>query len=765
MGAAPLKLLVLGSGRMAARHIEAARRTGLVPVGATGRDSAAAAAREAALGVPVYADVDAAFAAAAPDLVVVATPTDTHLDMLERAHAHGVPALVEKPLCEWSVTDDGLGGEFSRARAVVAASVSLPHAVAHTELANPALQMLYALAAKGAVGRIEDVSAVLAGGGSGGAEDPTTPWSEAQRLRRLYDHAVHLVYLVERAFDRAPDALWPVHLNAVPGREALRAEMGFREAGARTAAGGYVSFDFGAPVPFQKSVKVLGTKGFVEWTLSEGREHLKLVLGRRGRPLRFAREAAGDALLRRFAAAVVRFRAGEAPEAALAAAGATGLAAGLRTAELSAALIAAHVERRAAAWAFVAAWPALSFAEIARGTTGFFTDERRAPFFEVLQHATWAALTWRDPAAHTFARLVERLRGLDRLAEEHLRWALSQIERHGDFDPDEVTRMSYAGAFSNIRILRFDNKCNQECLFCNVMTEAHDRMETDTTGAMRIVDRALASGERKFTFTGGEPTIRNDLKEVVRYARRRGAGNLDMQSNAIRCADKSYAYRLADAGLRTAMISFHSHIAKISDYLTHKPGTWEKTVQGIRNLSELGVTVRLNHVLTSANYKLLEAYLVWIDRTFPAVRDLDIMLNQHTGNGLNFPFLLPRLSEIRPVLARALPLAERLGLRVNNALTIPPCGFGGRPELTLEYQRLRAFEADGRSGDVFTHFLAREKVKGPRCGECVFDRFCLGVWKGYAELHGFGDLEPVRDRAALDTAAPDYTPAAVRSAG
>lgn len=94
-----LKIAVLGCGRiggMHARNVAAHPRAELATVYDIHRPSAEAVA--GALGVPVAASAEAAFADPRVDAVLIATATETHADYIERAVAAGKPALCEKPI-------------------------------------------------------------------------------------------------------------------------------------------------------------------------------------------------------------------------------------------------------------------------------------------------------------------------------------------------------------------------------------------------------------------------------------------------------------------------------------------------------------------------------------------------------------------------------------------------------------------------------------------------------------------------------------------
>jgi radical SAM protein with 4Fe4S-binding SPASM domain len=99
-----------------------------------------------------------------------------------------------------------------------------------------------------------------------------------------------------------------------------------------------------------------------------------------------------------------------------------------------------------------------------------------------------------------------------------------------------------------------------------------------------------------FSLTGGEPLLRSDLEEIIRHAR-----SLGLQVNLVTngtLADAGRAQSLFDAGLRTAQVSVESPHEKVHDQLTGTPGSWQKTMKGIRAMKEAGISVQTNTTVT-----------------------------------------------------------------------------------------------------------------------------------------------------------------------
>ncbi len=102
-----------------------------------------------------------------------------------------------------------------------------------------------------------------------------------------------------------------------------------------------------------------------------------------------------------------------------------------------------------------------------------------------------------------------------------------------------------------------------------------------------------------FSFTGGEPLLREDLEDMIRLARRAGL-QVNLITNGTR-ADRRRARSLFKAGLRTAQVSVESLDPETHDLLTARPGSFPKTLEGIRCLQAAGISVQTNTTMTAVN--------------------------------------------------------------------------------------------------------------------------------------------------------------------
>jgi predicted dehydrogenase len=140
------RIAVVGAGLIGAAHVARLKASATcAPVAIVDPAPAARAVAEGA-GVPLFATLDALFAATGVDGVVVASPNRCHVEQALQCIERGVAVLVEKPLAD-TVAE---GERLAAAVAATGARVLVGHHRAH----NPILRRAKALIDEGRLGRV-----------------------------------------------------------------------------------------------------------------------------------------------------------------------------------------------------------------------------------------------------------------------------------------------------------------------------------------------------------------------------------------------------------------------------------------------------------------------------------------------------------------------------------------------------------------------------------------------------------------------------------
>ncbi|MEW6200850.1 MAG: radical SAM protein, partial [bacterium] len=138
-------------------------------------------------------------------------------------------------------------------------------------------------------------------------------------------------------------------------------------------------------------------------------------------------------------------------------------------------------------------------------------------------------------------------------------------------------------------LLRLGFECNEKCVFCNFIPETEpDVKRVNLEEAKSFIERFAKTTNPQLSISGGEPTLRKELPELISYARSLGIPQVQIQTNATLITEK-FAQTLKEAGLTEAFVAFHSHVPEIQDWLTGLKGSFEKAVNGIKNCLKVGI--------------------------------------------------------------------------------------------------------------------------------------------------------------------------------
>jgi len=147
--------------------------------------------------------------------------------------------------------------------------------------------------------------------------------------------------------------------------------------------------------------------------------------------------------------------------------------------------------------------------------------------------------------------------------------------------------------------------CNLRCRFCyagcHCTRGPADRAgELDTAAMKRILEIIWHEAKvPSVSFTGGEPTTRPDLPELVEHARGLGL-RTNLITNGTRLTVEGVR-RLVEAGLNSAQVSVEGTSAELHDAVTQVRGSFERSLACLHDLRRAGVFVHANTTLNRLN--------------------------------------------------------------------------------------------------------------------------------------------------------------------
>ena len=142
-------------------------------------------------------------------------------------------------------------------------------------------------------------------------------------------------------------------------------------------------------------------------------------------------------------------------------------------------------------------------------------------------------------------------------------------------------------------LLEVTERCNLRCRFCFACggEGAREPGLDELKDAIREIVRQC--GSPLLQLSGGEPTLRDDLAELVRFAKEAGCSYVQLNTNGLRLArEPAYARRLAEAGLDIVFLQFDGTREEIYETLRGAP-LLEVKKEAIRVCGEARIGVTL----------------------------------------------------------------------------------------------------------------------------------------------------------------------------
>ena len=141
------------------------------------------------------------------------------------------------------------------------------------------------------------------------------------------------------------------------------------------------------------------------------------------------------------------------------------------------------------------------------------------------------------------------------------------------------------------------NRCQCACARCAVRGgERTPAPELTGEEIKKLIAEAARLGAREASFFGGEPLLREELPDLVRFTRGLGL-RATLTTNGL-LLDGTAAAKLAEAGLSRAGISLDDPSPEVHDRARGIPGLWEKAAAAAQHLIKLGVPVDISFCAT-----------------------------------------------------------------------------------------------------------------------------------------------------------------------
>jgi len=224
-------------------------------------------------------------------------------------------------------------------------------------------------------------------------------------------------------------------------------------------------------------------------------------------------------------------------------------------------------------------------------------------------------------------------------------------------------------------MIEIEPKCNFDCNFCfnraSFAHEGHHGEGLKKEEAKKMIDGFKEAGVSDVRFTGGEPLLRSDIFELIKYAKEKGLG-VKLNTNGSLIKNYKTAEKLAKY-LNYILFSMHTYDSQKDEEITGFKGSFQRKVRAIKWLKKAGIkTIRISTIGTRDNllnlekfYKLLKELKIdlWaVNRLIP------VQAEKEGFNRRNALLLINKVTEIKKDIFK-----NNISLRLHIINAIPLC--------------------------------------------------------------------------------------------
>jgi radical SAM protein with 4Fe4S-binding SPASM domain len=249
---------------------------------------------------------------------------------------------------------------------------------------------------------------------------------------------------------------------------------------------------------------------------------------------------------------------------------------------------------------------------------------------------------------------------------EKLIFTVSTLAQTEEVDPISYLDLKKIEPFSQeysapLRVdMALTFRCQNTCVHCYA-GGSHETDELTTDEWKQVIDRLHEVGVFILTFTGGEPTLKEDLPELLSYGQNKGLVT-GLITNGRGLTDKKYVKSLEASGLDFVQVTLESHKPKIHDLMSGEDGSWKETVAGIKNLIPTQIYTTTNTTLSKHNAGEFLETMDFLKELGVAAFGCNSLIYSGKARDVIDDFVLP-LEDLKILLPKVHDKAAKLGLK------------------------------------------------------------------------------------------------------
>lgn len=274
------------------------------------------------------------------------------------------------------------------------------------------------------------------------------------------------------------------------------------------------------------------------------------------------------------------------------------------------------------------------------------------------------------------------------------------------------------------------NKCNNRCLMCS------NPPDYSQSGGYRVEDLLQRIGkinpkEGEVYLTGGEPTLHPDFLKLLSILRKKcPEAKIVLDTNGRMFCYLDFLKKTLDNGKMEFQVSLCGHNKVLFEKITRAKGSFEQTVEGIKNILALKSNnneVEVRVVIHRLTLPHLDKIYSFVRKSFPQIERLIFIFMEYEGiAGINRKMIGVTYREARPYLEKLFSKTKKSPFEIR---------FYHFPLCVLS----------SKFWPYIWRTLPKEEVTFlSKCKQCCHREHCLGIHRDYLKYMGEEEFHPLR---------------------
>jgi len=283
--------------------------------------------------------------------------------------------------------------------------------------------------------------------------------------------------------------------------------------------------------------------------------------------------------------------------------------------------------------------------------------------------------------------------------------------------------------------IKLGSRCNNNCIFCTANNKINEMSTNEIKNIIKGIDKKQHD---TITLTGGEPTIRKDFYQICKHIKEKGF-NLIIQTNGRMFSYPKFTKKITKLGITKICVSLHG-LKKTHDNISKVNGSFQQTINGIKNLKKLNVFVSINFVINKYNLNEMQDFTkilpsLNVDKIQYSWLEPNDKIKEYSKNAVKF-------SDVTKNLFMCLELLKNTKIKTF-MVGIPPCILGEKYErCNLSPPDMLIYLKEQRYS--YNKNTRNEKlVKIDECKKCS-NTLCEGIYKKYIETFGKTEFKSIK---------------------